>query len=206
MVDFNVRRGVTAPRIDPRVENKARETRSLDPVVAERKQQIRDVMDGWEKPLEDNVRNTTWNSSPSLSTNTCGNASPKTTAILNKEGIPAQTVRTDAHVFVESKTDKGDVIVDPTIRQFFGADNAPKDMKKIFVGTKDELKQFWRDNDQYRTKKGITADQQFHEVYEEKKRVRKDSEMDSDVRAETQRLLETSPAMRSLRGESGYDR
>jgi len=50
----------------------------------------------------------------------CGDAAPKLAALLRARGIPARLVEAEFHYYVILDLPEGQLIVDPTIRQFFG--------------------------------------------------------------------------------------
>lgn len=154
-----------------------------------RQRQIECVMKGARDDLAQSVRESKWaGEDSSLSTRTCGNAGPKAAAILEKAGIPAKAVKTpNAHTFVEVKTPEGTLIVDPTIRQFFGKENAPQGVPEIFVGTEAQLKALW-------TKFEGQADRgrTYDSVYVEGRRPLSEKELDPTLVKERAKLLANS--------------
>lgn len=70
----------------------------------------------------------------------CGDAAPKLAALLRARGIPARLVEAEFHYYVILDLPEGQLIVDPTIRQFFGKKGAPKSVPAVFVGTISELR------------------------------------------------------------------
>ena len=79
----------------------------------------------------------------------CDIAAGKTLAKLREKGYDARLVSSGSHVTVRVRTQGKDLVVDPTMRQFF-KDGSPIDnkLKKEggFVGTESQLKATLRDN------------------------------------------------------------
>ena len=69
----------------------------------------------------------------------CGDAAPKLAALLRSRGIPARLVEAEFHYYVMIETPETQIVVDPTIRQFFGKKGAPRAIPDVFVGTVGEL-------------------------------------------------------------------
>lgn len=69
----------------------------------------------------------------------CGDAAPKLAALLRARGIPARLVEAEFHYYVILNLPEGQLVVDPTIRQFFGKKGAPRGVPSVFVGTIGEL-------------------------------------------------------------------
>ncbi len=69
----------------------------------------------------------------------CGDAAPKLAALLRARGIPARLVEAEFHYYVILDLPEGQLVVDPTIRQFFGKKGAPRSVPAVFVGTIGEL-------------------------------------------------------------------
>lgn len=69
----------------------------------------------------------------------CGDAAPKLAAFLRLRGYPAVLVEAEFHFYVVVKLPEGDVVVDPTFRQFFGRGAAPPSVPQVFVGTWPQL-------------------------------------------------------------------
>lgn len=65
----------------------------------------------------------------------CGDAAPKLAYLLRAQGLPAHVVEAELHYYVVVTLPEGSVVVDPTIRQFFGGRKAPAEVPRIFVGT-----------------------------------------------------------------------
>lgn len=76
----------------------------------------------------------------------CGDAAPKLAALLRMRGWPAMLVESEFHFYVVVRLPDGDVIVDPTFRQFFGRGVAPQAVPRVFVGTWGELERAFRDH------------------------------------------------------------
>lgn len=69
----------------------------------------------------------------------CGDAAPKLAALLRARGVPARLVEAEFHYYVMIETPETQIVVDPTIRQFFGGRKAPRAIPDVFVGTIPEL-------------------------------------------------------------------
>lgn len=81
-----------------------------------------------------------WNGpSTTLDGPCCGDAAPKLAALLRMRGWPAMLVEAEFHFYVVVRLPDGDVVVDPTFRQFFGREKAPSSVPQAFVGTWGEL-------------------------------------------------------------------
>lgn len=74
----------------------------------------------------------------------CGDAAPKLAAVLRARGIPARLVEAEFHYYVILDLPEGQLIVDPTVRQFFGRKGAPKSVPTVFVGTLGELRDLFQ--------------------------------------------------------------
>jgi hypothetical protein len=70
----------------------------------------------------------------------CFDAAPKLGLLFRALGLPGYVVACGHHVFMVVQTAETMLIVDPTIRQYFGQDAAPSWVPKVFVGTLSELK------------------------------------------------------------------
>jgi hypothetical protein len=92
-----------------------------------------------------------------ISSSRCFEVAPKFGEILKEVGVATRAYTTNAaHVFLKSD----ELIIDPTIRQFFGA--GAKGIPDVFVGTREELIKLFQSKDALRT---------FKEVYEEGLRI-----------------------------------
>lgn len=74
----------------------------------------------------------------------CGDAAPKLAALLRARGIPTRLVEAEFHYYVILNLPEGQLVVDPTIRQFFGKKGAPRSVPAVFVGTIGELNTLFR--------------------------------------------------------------
>ncbi|MBI3549456.1 MAG: hypothetical protein HY078_10495 [Elusimicrobia bacterium] len=81
-----------------------------------------------------------------LSDAVCGNAAPKLALLLRWRGLSADLVDNYNHIYIASREPDGVLVVDPTIRQFFGRRSAPADVPEIFIGTLLELKALFARN------------------------------------------------------------
>ena len=99
----------------------------------------------------------------------CGDAAPKLAALLRLRGIPATVVEAEFHFYVVVRTPEGDVVVDPTFRQFFGREHAPAGVPVVFVGTWGELDGFFSAHGRSKTTSyGVSR------IYRSEARVRED--------------------------------
>lgn len=99
----------------------------------------------------------------------CGDAAPKLAALLRLRGVPATVVEAEFHFYVVVRTPDGDVVVDPTFRQFFGREKAPADVPAAFVGTWGELDGFFSSHGRSKTTSyGVSR------IYRSDARVRED--------------------------------
>jgi hypothetical protein len=69
----------------------------------------------------------------------CFDAAPKLGLMLRAKGFPVSTVGAGSHVYLVASFPRGMLVVDPTIRQYFGAAGSPSWVPKIFVGTVSDL-------------------------------------------------------------------
>jgi hypothetical protein len=69
----------------------------------------------------------------------CGDAAPKLGLLLRQMGHAADVVEAEFHFYLVSRLPFGELIIDPTIRQFFGGARAPPEIPKVFVGTVADL-------------------------------------------------------------------
>lgn len=79
-----------------------------------------------------------------LSSPACGDAAPKLAVLLRRAGIPADLVEAAGHFYVLVRRASGPVVVDPTVRQFFGGARAPASVPEVFVGGYAELRDLFR--------------------------------------------------------------
>jgi len=64
----------------------------------------------------------------------CGIAAPSLAAALKRKGHPVRVVEAEFHVYLIYEGGDDPLIIDPTFRQFFGAERAPKSVPRVFVG------------------------------------------------------------------------
>lgn len=90
--------------------------------------------------LRDSVARGGWNGErTTLDQPCCGDAAPKLAVMLRGRGVPARLVEAEFHYYVLVDLPEGQVVVDPTVRQFFGRADAPKSVPTVFVGTVEQL-------------------------------------------------------------------
>jgi hypothetical protein len=91
--------------------------------------------------LDESVRKAPWNESHmGIDGPACFDAAPKFALMLRGMGLPGYVAACAHHVFMIVETAEATLLVDPTIRQYFGQTSAPAWVPKIFVGTLSELK------------------------------------------------------------------
>ncbi len=73
----------------------------------------------------------------------CGDAAPKLALLLRGRGHALNVVEAETHYYLMQVVGTGQLIVDPTIRQFFGGPRAPPDVPTVFVGTISELNELF---------------------------------------------------------------
>jgi hypothetical protein len=69
----------------------------------------------------------------------CGDAAPKLGLLLRQMGRAVDVVEAEFHYYLIQRLPFGEIVVDPTIRQFFGGARAPPSIPKVFVGTVSDL-------------------------------------------------------------------
>jgi len=74
----------------------------------------------------------------------CGDAAPKLALLLRAQGVPARLVEAEFHYYVILDLPDGQIIVDPTVRQFFGKKLAPRAVPHVFVGSIADLHSFFQ--------------------------------------------------------------
>lgn len=74
-----------------------------------------------------------------LNDSCCGDAAPKLGLLLRQMGHPVDVVEAEFHYYLIQRLPFGEVVIDPTIRQFFGGARAPPSIPKVFVGTVSDL-------------------------------------------------------------------
>ncbi|MCM2305006.1 MAG: hypothetical protein NDJ72_09905 [Elusimicrobia bacterium] len=95
--------------------------------------------------LRDSVALGGWNGPhTTLDESCCGDAAPKLALLLRAQGIPARLVEAEFHYYVLLDLPDGQIVVDPTVRQFFGKKRAPRSIPHVFVGDLDDLAAFYR--------------------------------------------------------------
>ena len=86
-----------------------------------------------------------WNGpATTLDESCCGDAAPKLALLLRAQGIPARLVEAEFHYYVMLDLPDGQIVVDPTVRQFFGKKKAPRAVPQVFVGTIADLTAFFQ--------------------------------------------------------------
>ena len=76
----------------------------------------------------------------------CGDAAPKLGLLLRQLGYDIHAVEAEFHFYLMYPLSAGQLIIDPTIRQFFGGARAPPSIPTVFVGTVGQLHQLFEDN------------------------------------------------------------
>ncbi|MDP3542594.1 MAG: hypothetical protein Q8T11_09035 [Elusimicrobiota bacterium] len=95
--------------------------------------------------LRESVALGAWNGlRTTLDGSCCGDAAPKLALLLRAQGVPARLVEAELHFYVLLDLPDGQIVIDPTVRQFFGKDLAPKAIPHVFVGDLAELADFYR--------------------------------------------------------------
>ena len=105
-----------------------------------RREAVRRAVEGVIPALRESVTRGGWNGpDTTLDESCCGDAAPKLAALLRAKGVPARLVEAEFHYYVT--VDAGDemIVVDPSVRQFFGKKKAPLTVPTVFVGTIGEL-------------------------------------------------------------------
>jgi hypothetical protein len=91
--------------------------------------------------LDESVRQADWNETHmGLDGPVCFDAAPKLGLMFRARGLPGYVASCAHHVFMIVETPEAVLLIDPTIRQYFGQDGAPSWVPQIFVGTLSELK------------------------------------------------------------------
>ncbi|MFA6028561.1 MAG: hypothetical protein WC969_01775 [Elusimicrobiota bacterium] len=97
--------------------------------------------------LRESVALGDWNGpGTTLDSRACGDAAPKLALLLRALGRPVRVVEAEFHYYVLYEGSEGQVVIDPTFRQFFGGKNAPADVPTVFVGTIGDLHRFFREH------------------------------------------------------------
>lgn len=113
---------------------------SASPATTLRLAAVRAAVREADLALSRSVRLGEWNGpDTTLDDSACGDAAPKLAAMLRARGIPARLIEAELHYYVLVPSADGPIIVDPTIRQFFGRRAAPRSIPRIFAGTLPEL-------------------------------------------------------------------
>ncbi len=95
--------------------------------------------------LRESVALGSWNGPrTTLDESCCGDAAPKLALLLRAQGVPARLVEAELHYYVLLDLPDGQIVIDPTVRQFFGKKQAPKGIPQVFVGDLAELADFFR--------------------------------------------------------------
>ncbi len=95
--------------------------------------------------LQESVALGGWNGpQTTLDESCCGDAAPKLAVLLRAQGIPARLVEAEFHYYVMLDLPDGQIVVDPTVRQFFGKKQAPKTVARVFIGSIADLHALFR--------------------------------------------------------------
>lgn len=101
---------------------------------------LRSAVDRLTPRLTKSVERGDWNGlGTTLDKACCGDAAPKLSFLLRENGFPVDQVSAEFHQYLVYRLGSGQLIVDPTIRQFFGGARAPPGIPKVFVGSIGEL-------------------------------------------------------------------
>ncbi len=91
--------------------------------------------------LDASVKEAPWNDSHmGIAGPSCFDAAPKLGLMFRALGLPGWVASCGHHVFMIVEAAEATLLVDPTIRQYFGQDSAPDWVPLVFVGTLSELK------------------------------------------------------------------
>lgn len=136
MFDGTAVDGTEGEKVSPRLVD-ARESTLRLPLQAA---VVRGAVERALPALRESVALGSWNGPhTTLDESCCGDAAPKLAALLRARGIPARLVEAEFHYYVILDLPEGQLVVDPTIRQFFGKKGAPRSVPSVFVGTIGEL-------------------------------------------------------------------
>lgn len=104
--------------------------------------------------LAESVKRGQWNGpNTSLNTPCCGDAAPKLGLLLRQQGYSVHVVEAEFHYYLLHSVAAGQIVIDPTIRQFFGGTRAPPSVPTVFVGTVAELHRLFAEHAPYKTTK-----------------------------------------------------
>lgn len=109
----------------------------------------------------------------------CGDAAPKLAALLRARGVPARLVEAELHYYVILDLPEGQLVVDPTIRQFFGKKGAPRSVPSVFVGTVAELHELFLHHQSAKTTRYDARRIYFSEAVTREDQVRR---VEADIR------------------------
>lgn len=91
--------------------------------------------------LDESVKNADWNETHmGIDGPSCFDAGPKLGLMFRAKGLPGWVAAAGHHVFMIVEAPEATLLIDPTIRQYFGQNHAPAWVPKVFVGTLSELK------------------------------------------------------------------
>jgi hypothetical protein len=97
--------------------------------------------------LAESVRRGQWSGpETTLDKPCCGDAAPKLGLLLRQLGYNIHAVEAEFHFYLLYPLSAGQLIIDPTIRQFFGGARAPPNIPTVFVGTVGQLHQLFMEN------------------------------------------------------------
>ncbi len=106
---------------------------------------VRDAVGRALPALRESVALGGWNGPhTTLDESCCGDAAPKLALLLRAQGVPARLVEAEFHYYVILDLPDGQVVVDPTVRQFFGKKQAPRAVPHVFIGSIADLNSFFR--------------------------------------------------------------
>jgi hypothetical protein len=97
--------------------------------------------------LQESVRLGRWNGEgTTLDKPCCGDAAPKLGLMLRHMGYSVNVVEAEFHYYLLYTLPSGQIVIDPTIRQFFKGARGPPSIPQVFVGTIDQLNKLFNDN------------------------------------------------------------
>ncbi|MBI3563559.1 MAG: hypothetical protein HY079_00010 [Elusimicrobia bacterium] len=123
----------------------------------------------------------------------CGDAAPKLAVMLRGRGLPARLVEAEFHYYVILDLPEGQIVVDPTVRQFFGRADAPPSVPTVFVGTIEQLHGLFERHKLAKTTKYDPSRIYFREAREREAKL---NALDAEVRSG--RAAEHEPLRRFL--------
>ena len=131
------------PRLDTLKRQIANESKGVSPALAARISAVRAAVESVLPELKESVALSSW-AAKTLDGKCCGAGAPRLALLLRAKGVPARLVEAAEHYYVVVDTPDGLIYVDPTVRQWFGAIDAPATVPLVFVGTEAELRELFQ--------------------------------------------------------------